>query len=75
MQQIALETLAQVTGGASKSSTLTTALTSITTQLSELKNTQKDTGSSFLLPLVLLAANRKQHGPTVVSAGGSTVVA
>ena len=76
MQNIALDTLAHVTGGASKSSELASTLSAISSSVNDLKYSQNNSSgsSNLLLPIALLAMNRRQQGSTVVSAGGATVV-
>ncbi len=76
MQQIELATLAQVTGGASKSSELSTSLNAISTQISDLKyaNNSSSGNNSLLLPVMLLALNKRNQGSAVVSTPGATVV-
>jgi len=75
MKILDLETLAAVSGGASKSSQLTQSLSSIQSSISDLaSNKNNNQSSNLLLPILLLGMNRQQRSPSVVSAGGATVV-
>lgn len=75
MKTIDLNTLNSVTGGLTKSSELTTALTSIQSSIKDLGSQNNNSNSNTLLPIMLLAMNQKRQSPSVVSAGGATVVA
>ncbi len=76
MQQISIETLAQVTGGASKSSEITSSLNAVASGINDLKyanNNSSNSSSSLLLPVMLMAMNKRQNS-SVVSTPGATVV-
>jgi hypothetical protein len=74
IQTLSLETLASVTGGASKSSELTSSLSAIQSSIGDLKNNNKQSdSSSLLLPIMMMSMNRKQQG-AVVATPGATVV-
>ncbi len=74
MQDIDIDTLATVTGGA-LSSTVSTSLAGITSSLNDLKcNNANNAGSnSLLLPVMMLALNNRRQ-QSVVSTPGATVV-
>lgn len=73
MKTLDLDTLAHVTGGASRNTELSSSLGAIQSSITSLANTKKDDSSNLLLPIMMLAMNR-QKAPSVVSAGGATVV-
>ena len=78
MQQIAIETLAQVTGGASKSSEITASLSAVASGINDLKyannsSSNNSSSSNLLLPIMLMSMNKRQNS-AVVSTPGATVV-
>jgi hypothetical protein len=75
MKTIDLDTLNQVTGGLTKSAELTTALTSIQSSIKDLGSNNQNQSSNLLLPVMFMAMQNRRQGPSVVSAGGATVVA
>jgi hypothetical protein len=74
IQTLELATLATVTGGASKSSELTSSLSAIQSSIGDLKNssTNNSSSSNLLLPIMMMAMNKKQS--SVVATPGATVV-
>jgi hypothetical protein len=75
MKTIDLDTLNQVTGGLTKSSELTASLSSIQSSIKDLGSNNNNQSSNLLLPIMMMAMNNRRQGPSVVSAGGATVVA
>ncbi len=73
MKHLDVDTLATVSGGASKNTELTQSLTSIKDSLSSLSTSKNSDQSNLLLPLMMLTMNRKR-GTSVVSANGATIV-
>ncbi len=77
MQQLSIETLAQVTGGASKSSEITSSLSAVASGINELKyannSSSNNSSSNLLLPIMLMSMNKRQNS-AVVSTPGATVV-
>ena len=74
MQQIDLDTLAHVTGGA-LSSSVSSSISALSTQITDLKYAsanQNNSSSNLLLPMVLLMNNRRQQS-TVVTPGATVV--
>jgi hypothetical protein len=75
MQEIDINTLAAVTGGASKSSAVSQSLTAIQSSISDLsKNNTNNSSNSLLLPVMMLALGNRRQQPSVVSTPGATVV-
>ena len=73
IQTLELATLATVTGGASKSSELTSSLSAIQSSIGDLKSSNNNQSSSnLLLPIMMMAMNKKQS--SVVATPGATVV-
>jgi hypothetical protein len=74
MKTLTTNVLENVSGGASKSSELTTALTSIQSSIKDVANQKNNSGgfgdSSTMLMLGLMLSQKNQ-GPTVVSAGAA----
>jgi hypothetical protein len=72
MKTLTTNVLANVSGGASKSSELTTALSSIQSSIKDVANQKNNSGglgdSSTMLMLGLMMSQKNQ-GPTVVAAG------
>ena len=62
MKNIATDKLDTITGGATTSSTLQTALTGVTSALDSLKQNQNKGGLDQLLPVVVMARWMRQQG-------------
>jgi hypothetical protein len=75
MKTLTTNTLAIVSGGASKSSEITTALKGVTDALSSQKNNQSSSGFDSTTMLMLgLMMSKQNSGPTVVQAGSPAPV-
>jgi hypothetical protein len=74
MKTLTTNVLENVSGGASKSSELTTALTSIQSSIKDVANQKNNSGfgdSSTMLMLGLMLSQKNNSGPTVVAAGSA----
>jgi hypothetical protein len=73
MKTLTTTVLENVSGGASKSSELTTALSSIQSSIKDVASQKNNSGglgdSSTMLMLGLMMSQKNSSGPTVVSAG------
>ena len=69
--------LAIVNGGTSKNDqALQTALTNIQSSIKDVAGNKNNDQNSFLLPMVMmLALNKNQSGPTVITGGGGPAFA
>jgi bacteriocin-like protein len=79
MKTLTTTALENVSGGASKSSELSTALTNIQSSIKDVANQKNNSGgfgdSSTMLMLGLMLSQKNSSGPTVVQAGAPAVAA
>ena len=77
MKTLTTTVLSNVSGGASKSSELTTALSSIQSSIKDISSQKNNNGglgdSSTMLMLGLMLSQKNSSGPTVVQAGTPAV--
>jgi hypothetical protein len=72
MKTLTTNVLSNVSGGASKSSELTTALSSIQSSIKDIGSKNNQSGgfdTTTMLMLTMMMGNKQSSGPTVVTAG------
>jgi len=72
MKTLTTNVLETVSGGASKSSELSTALSSIQSSIKDVAGQKNNSGgfdSTTMLMLTMMMGNKQSSGPTVVTAG------
>jgi len=75
MKTLTTTALENVNGGTSKSSELTSALTSIQSSIKDVANQKNNNGlDPTMLMVVMMASQRNQSGPTVVAAPAAAPV-